>query len=69
MRRIDKRRNHQVTSASLNLNENKVIQISPFRYLMRGNSKARADPECMFTPTNPTDKRQISVRRKRGFSR
>ncbi|MEM2130370.1 MAG: hypothetical protein QXZ70_07215 [Candidatus Bathyarchaeia archaeon] len=67
MRRIDKRRNHQVTSASINLNENKVIQISPFRYLMRGNSKAHSCPVRMFTP-NPSDKRPTSVRRKRGFS-
>ena len=68
MRRIDKRRNHQVTLASINLNEDKVIQLSAFRYLMRGNSKARASPECMFTPTNPADKRPISVQRKRGFT-
>ena len=68
MRRIDKRRNHQVASASINLNENKVFQISPFRYLMRGNSKALAGPECMFTQTDPADKRPTSVRRKRGFS-
>jgi len=68
MRRIDKRRNHQVTSASIYLNENKVFQITPFRYLMRGNSKAHAGPECMFTPTNPANERPTSVRRKRGFS-
>ena len=43
-RRI-RRSTHAVVSASINLNEKQVIQISPFRYLMRCNHNIAANHE------------------------
>ncbi|MCW4045515.1 MAG: hypothetical protein NWE94_08380 [Candidatus Bathyarchaeota archaeon] len=61
MRRTGKQRG-TVTVASINLNENRTIQISPFRYAHRNHSVGTASPD--LPSSNIT-----GIKRKRGFIR
>ncbi|MCW3983776.1 MAG: hypothetical protein NWE96_07245 [Candidatus Bathyarchaeota archaeon] len=59
MRRIGRQRG-TITVASINLNKNRTIQISPFRYAQRHHSTATASPDL------PSGNR-TGIKRKRGY--